>query len=40
MELGWMDIETEVSMLAAFSCAPREGHLAAIFHMFAYLKNA
>ena len=39
VELGRLDIETEVSMLAAFSCAPREGHLAAIFHMFAYLKT-
>jgi hypothetical protein len=38
VELGRIDIQTEVSMLASFSVAPREGHLAAVLHMFAYLK--
>jgi hypothetical protein len=38
VELARIDIATEVSMLAAFSVAPREGHMAAVFHVFAYLK--
>ena len=38
VELGRIDICTEVSMLAAFSAAPRVGHLEAAFHVFAYLK--
>jgi hypothetical protein len=38
-ELGQIDLQTEVSMLAAFSVAPREGHLAAVLHMFACLKT-
>ena len=37
-ELGRLDILTEVSMLAAYSAAPRAGHLAAVLHLFAYLK--
>ena len=39
VELGRIDICTEVSMLAAYSAAPRQGHLAAVFHLFAYLKG-
>jgi hypothetical protein len=39
VELGRIDIATEVSMLAAYSVAPREGHLAAVFHLSAYLKS-
>ena len=39
MELGRIDICTEVSMLAAFSAAPRKGHLEAVMHVFAYLKK-
>ena len=38
VELGRIDICTEVSMLAAFSAAPRHGHLAAVFHVYSYLK--
>jgi hypothetical protein len=38
VELGQIDIATEVSMLAAFSAAPRHGHMAAVLHMYAYLK--
>ena len=38
VELGRMDICTEVSKLAAFSSAPRKGHLSAVFHVFAWLK--
>ena len=39
VELGRIDICTEVSMLAAFSAAPRQGHLAAVLHLYAYLKK-
>ena len=39
VELGRIDICTEVSMLAAFSANPRQGHLAAVFHLYAYLKG-
>jgi hypothetical protein len=36
-ELGRIDIITEVSMLSTYLCLPREGHLGAVFHVFAYL---
>ena len=39
VELGRIDITPEVSMLAAFSCAPRQGHLDAVLHLFAWLKK-
>ena len=39
VELGRVDICTEVSMLAAFSAAPRQGHLAAVLHLYGYLKK-
>ena len=38
-ELGRVDINTEISMLTSFSVAPRQGHLAAVLHSFAYLKQ-
>ena len=37
VELGRIDICTEVSMLASYCAAPREGHLDAVMHMFAYM---
>jgi hypothetical protein len=37
VELGRIDIITEVSMLSTFLCIPREGHLDAVYHLFAYL---
>ena len=37
VELGRVDIITEVSTLASQMAMPREGHLEAIFHVFAYL---
>ena len=37
VELGHFDICGEVSMLAAFSIAPQEGHLQAVTDMFSYL---
>ena len=38
-ELGRFDILLEVSLLSSFSAAPRKGHLEAVYHMFAYLRN-
>jgi hypothetical protein len=37
VELGRIDIITEVSMLSTYLCLPREGHLEDVFHVFAYL---
>jgi hypothetical protein len=37
MELGRINIITEVSMLSTRLCLLREGHLEAVFHVFAYL---
>lgn len=39
VELGRIDILPELSMLAIFSCAPRQGHLDAVLHLFAWLKK-
>jgi hypothetical protein len=37
VELGRIDIITEILMLSTYLCSPREGHLEAVFHVFAYL---
>jgi hypothetical protein len=37
VELGRIDIITEVSMLSTYLCLPREGHLESVFHVCAYL---
>jgi hypothetical protein len=39
VELGRMDICTEVSMLASHNALPRTGHLDAVFRIFSYLKT-
>ena len=39
VELGRVDICTEVSMMSSHLALPREGHLEAVFHMFEYLKK-
>jgi hypothetical protein len=39
VELVRIDIITEVSMLSTFFCMPREGHLDAVYHLFAYLSR-
>ena len=39
VELGRVDIITEVSLLASHLALPREGHLEAVFHIYAYLKH-
>jgi hypothetical protein len=37
VELGRIDIITEVSMLFTYLCLSLEGHLDAVFRVFAYL---
>jgi hypothetical protein len=37
VELGRIDIITEVSMLSTFVCMPLECHVDAVYHLFAYL---
>ena len=39
VELGRIDIITEVSMLTSQLALPREGHLEAVLHIFGYLKG-
>ena len=39
VELGRIDLTCEVSMMASHMALPRQGHLAQLFHMFAYLKK-
>ena len=39
VELGRVDIITEVSTLASHMALPREGHLDALFNVFSYLKK-
>ena len=39
VELGRIDICCEVSMMSSHLALPREGHLAQVFHIFAYLKK-
>ena len=39
VEIGRVDINTEVSMLSSYQAAPREGHLDQVYHIFAYPKN-
>ena len=39
VELGRADITMETSALASMMALPRRGHLEAVFHMFAFLKN-
>jgi hypothetical protein len=38
VEIGRIDITTEVSMLASQMAMPREGHMLAVLRVFAYLK--
>jgi hypothetical protein len=39
VELGRIDITTEVSMLAAHKTLPRRGHLDAVYQIYSYLKT-
>ena len=39
VELGRLDIFVEVSLLSQYQALPRQGHLEATYHIFAYLKK-
>ena len=39
VEIGRVDILTELSMLSTYQASPREGHLEEIYHIFAFLKK-
>ena len=39
VELGGIDIATEVLLLASHVALPRKGHLQTVFHIYAYLKK-
>lgn len=39
VELGRVDICTEVSMMSSHLALPRQGHLKELFHIFAYLRS-
>ena len=39
VELGRVDMIVEVSILASHMAMPREGHLLAVYHVFAYIKK-
>ena len=39
VEIGRVDILTELSMLSTYQASPREGHLEQIYHIFAFLKK-
>ena len=39
VELGRVDILLEVSLLSSYNASPRQGHLEAVYHIFAYLKS-
>jgi hypothetical protein len=39
VKLGRINICAEVSMMAAFSAAPRMGHLKAVIHIFSFLQH-
>ncbi len=39
VELGRVDMNCEVSMMSSHLVMPREGHLAQVYHIFAYLKK-
>ena len=39
VEIGRVDILTELLMLSTYQALPREGHLEQIYHIFAFLKK-
>ena len=39
VELGRVDILTELSMLSAYQASPRRGHMEQVYHIYAYLKT-
>ena len=39
IEIGRVDILTEVSMLSSYQASPRQGHLEQLYHIIAYIKK-
>lgn len=39
VEIGRVDILTEISMLSSYQASPRKGHLQQVYHIFAFLKR-
>ena len=39
IEIGGVDIYTEVSVMSAYQAAPRQGHLEQLLHVFVFLKK-
>ena len=39
VEIGRVDILTELSMLSSYQASPRSGHLEQVYHIFAYIKR-
>ena len=39
VELGQIDIHMQVAILSSYLAQPRQGHLEAVFHIFAYLRK-
>jgi hypothetical protein len=37
VELGRIDIAVETAIMSQYSASPREGHMEAVYHIFAYL---
>ena len=40
VELGSLDIFFETALLSQYLASPREGHLEAVYHIFAYIKKS
>mgnify|MGYP003321204368 FL=1 len=40
IELGRLDIYLETALLSQYFASPREGHLEAVYHIFAYIKKS
>ena len=39
VELGWIDIHVQVAMLSSYLAQLHQGHLEAVFHIFAYFQK-
>ena len=39
VEISWIGIATEVSMMSSYNAYPREGHFETVLHMMGYLKG-
>jgi len=40
VEIGHLDIFFETTLLSQYLASPREGHLGAVYHIFAYIKKS